>query len=280
MTSPARFAGLGQRILTALVLLPLVIGAIYAGGGYFLSLLILISIPMAWEWVHLLQSADARADRIRLSGAAVLILASGFFTPPQNMLALLFILGLFFSFLALLRKRRGTVVGGGIFYCVLPLLGAYWLRLQEDGLWLVLFMFLSVCAVDIFAMFFGKLIGGAKLAPRLSPNKTWAGLGGAIIGSLSIAFAFSVYFERAFAAPIIIFAILLAVIAQMADLFESMLKRKYNLKDSGALLPGHGGILDRVDGLIGALILTSLFALWGAFMGTVSSPLIFLWGWI
>ena len=128
-------------------------------------------------------------------------------------------------------------------------------------------------------MFSGKFIGGPKLAPRLSPNKTWAGLFGAMGGAaLAACFSFLVVvgfgFGKADLTGMLALAIILAIVAQMADLYESALKRKYDIKDSGALIPGHGGVLDRVDGLIGVLMFLHLLVL---LRGAPASTAIWNW---
>ena len=154
----------------------------------------------------------------------------------------------------------------GLLYVALPCASMIWLRdvgIEGDahaGVRLVLYVLLVVWATDIGAFFTGKRIGGPKLAPRISPGKTWAGLAGgivaaAIIGALSTV-AFTPY-PPSFIAGMDL-AIVLAVVAQVGDLFESWLKRRAGAKDSGSLIPGHGGLLDRVDGLV---FTTPLFAL-------------------
>lgn len=145
----------------------------------------------------------------------------------------------------------------GLFYVAIPCASLLWLR--ELDLKLVLYVLFAVWATDIGAYFAGRIIGGAKLAPAISPSKTWAGLGGGmtaagIVGGLC--HLFSPYPLTIWSA--IIFAMVLAVIAQAGDLFESWLKRRAGVKDSSSLIPGHGGILDRVDGLIFTLPLFAI----------------------
>ncbi len=145
----------------------------------------------------------------------------------------------------------------GLAYVSIPCASLIWLRdarLESDayaGAKLVLFLLLVVWATDIGAYFAGRKIGGPKLAPFISPNKTWAGLGGGIV-SAAVVGGFSASFTPyppSFIACMET-GMLLAIIAQGGDLFESWLKRRIGAKDSGDLIPGHGGLLDRVDGLI------------------------------
>lgn len=147
----------------------------------------------------------------------------------------------------------------GLLYVALPCASLIWLRNEPDGLALSLFVFFIVCATDIGAFFAGRFAGGPKLAPRLSPNKTWAGLfGGMALAGIvgGTASHFTPY--PATASNAMFLSMGFAVLAQLGDLFESWLKRRVGAKDSGRLIPGHGGLLDRVDGLIPTLPLFAL----------------------
>jgi phosphatidate cytidylyltransferase len=145
---------------------------------------------------------------------------------------------------------------GGLFYTAVPCASLIWLRgvhfenRADAGMWLVLYLLLIVWATDIGAYFTGRKFGRNKLAPAISPGKTWEGLGGgmlmaALVGGLSAGFT---------PFPITVFmcavmAFILGGVSQMGDLFESWVKRRAGVKDSGTLIPGHGGLLDRIDGL-------------------------------
>lgn len=145
---------------------------------------------------------------------------------------------------------------GGLLYVTVPCAALIWLRNvhfeadPEAGRALVLFTVLAVAMTDIGAYFTGRQIGGPKLAPAISPGKTWAGLGGGIVAAAiagGIASGFTPYPQSIFLC--ILMGALLAILAQAGDLFESWVKRHVGAKDSGTLIPGHGGLLDRVDGL-------------------------------
>lgn len=135
----------------------------------------------------------------------------------------------------------------GIAYVGAPCLALLYLR--EQGLPLTLWLFAVIWSLDIGAYFTGKTFGGPKLAPKISPGKTWSGLAGGVLSAMVIGGLISV-FAGGNSLHMTILASLLAVIAQIGDLFESWVKRHYGVKDSGNLIPGHGGILDRVDGLV------------------------------
>lgn len=258
MADTAKFEGLLQRVRSALILLPFVIAPVVFGGWSFALLLAVAGFFMAREWSALL-GASAQ-DGNMLGGLTVLLLAFGWLQSAADAIALLVVVSFALAAFYLATARRTTPIVGGLIYVALPLLTAQLFREDALGAFIIGYILLSVWAVDIFAMFSGKIIGGPKLAPKVSPKKTWAGLFGAIIGAMiaaGLSFLTLVGFgfgQMDFAAVMII-APLLAICAQLADLFESAIKRKYDVKDSGAIIPGHGGLLDRVDGLIGVLLI-------------------------
>ncbi|MBV9527102.1 phosphatidate cytidylyltransferase [Sphingomonas sp.] len=158
---------------------------------------------------------------------------------------------------------------GGFFYALLPALALLWIRQRtpladptnEGGLALLVWVFIVTWSTDIGAYFVGRAIGGRKLAPSISPGKTVAGLYGGIavatvLGTLWV-------FTRGLGYPLIVLAPILAGMAQCGDLFESWMKRRAGVKDSGKLLPGHGGILDRLDGFVPVVVLTAAAQLAG-----------------
>jgi phosphatidate cytidylyltransferase len=149
------------------------------------------------------------------------------------------------------RGRNASWLGVGLIYAGLPALALLWLRAAPDGLALVIWTMGIVWATDIFAYFAGRAIGGPKLLPSVSPKKTWAGLVGGMAGAAVASVAVANTYGWTTAPVALAFAgALLAVIAQSGDFFESWLKRRAGVKDSGSLIPGHGGVMDRVDGLI------------------------------
>ena len=156
----------------------------------------------------------------------------------------------------------------GFFYCLLPAISLLWIRERAEyggigtGFDLLIWVFLVVWSTDIGAYFAGRAIGGPKLAPSISPNKTIAGLIGGVICAAVLAGAWVHYVQLP--AKLLWLAVLFAVAAQMGDLFESGLKRRAGVKDSGTWLPGHGGLLDRLDGLVPVAVLTAALMMTGA----------------
>ena len=152
--------------------------------------------------------------------------------------------------------------GLGVFYATLPLLAFLWLRYQSaDGRDLIFWLLFVVWATDIGAYAAGRLIGGPKLAPSISPKKTWAGLLGGMACAALLGVVLSLFYESVNGAKLALFGAVLAVVAQVGDLFESGVKRHFNVKDSSGLIPGHGGLLDRIDGLISVSLAVAAFEL-------------------
>lgn len=154
---------------------------------------------------------------------------------------------------------------GGFLYAAIAALALLWIRERADnadGLRLVLWVFIVVWSVDIGAYFTGRAIGGPKLAPSISPGKTWAGFYGGVAAAALLGGAWVLYSELNLV--LLLLAPLFAAVAQGGDLFESWMKRRAGVKDSGDWLPGHGGVFDRVDGLLPVAILTAIAAMAGA----------------
>jgi len=159
-------------------------------------------------------------------------------------------------------RARGIWVGFGVAYLGAAVWGLWTARSTEDGFFIAMLLFILVWATDIGAYAFGRAIGGPRIAPSISPSKTWAGYLGAcvtVMVTVVVAFwwkldlaptAWSIYLPIALAA-----SVLIVTVAQGGDFFESWLKRRAGMKDSGALIPGHGGLLDRIDGLLPVAIL-------------------------
>ena len=162
----------------------------------------------------------------------------------------------------------GLLVSGALWasismaYAVVPFVAINSLRGNEvAGMTIILILFASVWGADILAYFAGKLIGGPKLAPKISPKKTWSGFIGGLIGSLLLVWAVLLVMGYQASFPLLALVLMLAVFAQIGDLAESALKRRFDVKDSSGLIPGHGGVLDRVDGLVFSTVVLWLFML-------------------
>lgn len=257
----AKASELRVRVVSGIVMTAIAVAAVWAGGFAFWALVSLLAVAMMVEWT---QMAQAPRWQVALGGlivAGLMASALGFVDPAQlaafedRLIAqTVDLIGLAAILLAVVSFRAR--LGFGILYTVFPAVALIFLREQPGfGLWIALWTMMIVWATDIGAYFAGRAIGGPKLAPKLSPNKTWAGLIGgavtaAIIGALIAWQGRMGLFCWVAAGP-------LAVVAQMGDLFESWLKRRSGVKDSGTLLPGHGGVLDRLDGLVPVAVLVA-----------------------
>lgn len=190
-----------KRVITALILIPLALYAIFYSKSIFFLLVITITIIMTAEWLDLIKKAD--------------------------------------------DQKKWRLIG--LFYILIPIYCVIKIRLISSEI--LFWMFAVIWATDIFAFFAGKTLGGAKLAPDISPNKTWSGLAGGVVASMIIGFLSAFMFSGGVMFFIFISAFL-ALIEQGGDLVESKFKRIFGVKDSGNIIPGHGGVLDRLDGMM------------------------------
>lgn len=246
-------AHLATRVASALVLIPLALAAVWLGGLPFVVLLALGGMAMSVEWSMMI--APQRRERLLFLGLSAVV-ALGFVRYAGQAPSFLWIgavggLGLILLLGGLVaHTARMSWFGVALIYCWTPVYALMWLRAEEDGLWLVAWLLLAIWGTDIGGYFVGRAIGGPRLAPRISPNKTWAGLlGGMALAALAGGLAADWF---AFPAPALLAlaAAGLAVVGQIGDIAESAVKRHFGVKDSSHLIPGHGGILDRVDGLV------------------------------
>lgn len=200
-----------------------------------------------------------------LTGAAMIALALGAAFLGGNMFALAVAAVATLMFFEWTRMARGwgpLWYVSGFIYALLPALALLWIRERDDlGLFLLLWVFIVTWSTDIGAYFAGRSLGRTKLAPSISPNKTVEGLLGGIVAASLFGGAWA--WATGLGHALFVFAPLMAIAAQGGDLFESWMKRRAGLKDSGDWLPGHGGILDRLDGLVPVAVLTAAAQLAG-----------------
>ena len=253
---------LGTRVLSALVLAPVVLAAVWFGGWFFTGLLLVACVAMAWELAGLLfgEASFRKSWFLALTGIAAVLLA-GMGLPSAALAA--GGAGLSFALAARSWTRRPLWPALVAYvYLVAPLVALIWLRADESlGLIVLVWLLVTVWAIDSFAYFSGRFIGGPKLAPRISPKKTWAGLLGGMAGAVVVAIGTWYWLGEGSLLALVLIAIVLTVLEQAGDFAESALKRRAGVKDSGALIPGHGGILDRVDGLVAVAIGAASLAL-------------------
>lgn len=258
---------LKTRVISALVMAPIVLGAVWAGGWVFRALIAVGAVIAISEWINLVPSARRLPARLLSVVGVLAALAAQLIAGPLAGL----IVALVFAVLTALGgggTDRG-LLGFGVLYVSVGIAGLMWLRdLPGDGLALFLFVMLAVWATDIGAYAAGRSIGGPKLAPRISPKKTWAGLIGGMAAAALVGWLIAWWVGAAMPGLALLLGAVTAVVGQIGDLFESGIKRRYNVKDSGQLIPGHGGILDRIDGL---LVAAPVLAVFHATIGTALS---------
>ncbi|WP_088185430.1 phosphatidate cytidylyltransferase [Sphingobium sp. Z007] len=250
MTSELR-----TRSIVGVALIAVALGALLSGGLIFWTLLVIAGVLMQGEWGDLTGATPEQRKAAMFAVSIPLALlcpyAAGIDWPVLIAGAAAFFFVLFTS--------RSLKLALGIPYVCLPIVALLFLRGQAPyayGLLLAFWALGLVWATDIGAYFAGRSIGGPKLAPRVSPSKTWAGLAGGVLAALVLGFLL----HRFAGLPIQLAAAsgILAVAAQLGDLLESYMKRRAGVKDSGTLLPGHGGVMDRLDGVATAAPLAAL----------------------
>ncbi len=246
------------RIVSAIVLAVIVLFMTWIGGLTFQLLWAFIALFIFNEFSTITKSSMPMINRLAAIGFLLLVIAaylSGKLLLAEGLLVLGVVLLAIWEWMS----SRSVLAAIGLAYAGLPFIAMSELRLDTiSGLLLVVIVFACVWGADVFAYFAGRSIGGPKLAPRISPKKTWAGFIGGITGSVILSWAVVAYAGKSPGTGFFALIILVAVASQVGDLAESVLKRRYNVKDSGSLIPGHGGVLDRVDGLIFSAVL-----LWG-----------------
>lgn len=278
-----RAHNLALRVASAAVLGPAVLALTYLGGWPFLALCFLGALGILYEWTLL--TAGGPEPRILIPGAIGLLAAALFVGAalPNVALGVTVVSAVVAALIAFTTRGDGARLqaaswaAGGVVYAAAALLGPALLRHDPQwGLSALLFLFATVWATDIFAYFAGRGFGGPLLAPRVSPKKTWAGAAGGLAGGVvaGVLVAYASAGTQPVAAGVL--AVILSIAAQGGDLLESSVKRRFGAKDTSALIPGHGGVMDRVDGLlVAALIAVAIGAL--RFGAAASARGLLLW---
>ena len=258
---PRHSSELSRRIVSAIVLAMIAIAALWIGGWVFALFVIVLAAIGLWEWTGICGAAEPLWLRTGLVAALVIGLA---LAQSGNLVwALVLLAGAAALALAVACAQRAYGWAAlGIVYVAIPSIALIAFRQEgAGGVAIIIFVALIVWATDIAAYFGGRSIGGPKLWPRVSPKKTWSGAASGLIGAIAVALIFTVIAGTGYWPVALVPAILLSVVAQAGDLAESAFKRRFGVKDSGTIIPGHGGVLDRVDGLYVALALAWLLAI-------------------
>jgi phosphatidate cytidylyltransferase len=255
-----RGSELALRVCSALVLVPLAIGTAYLGGLPFVVFWGAAAMGVLWEWTSLVAGSDRRSAL--MIGGASLVLALALVVADHPLAAVIVLAISTLGAAALAPAERRTWVAGGIPYAGAIGVAPIMLRSDnEHGFWAVMLLFAVVWTTDIAAYFAGRAVGGPKLMPHVSPNKTWSGAVGGLAAAVVVAVAVAKVADLPGLLAIAMLAVVLSVLAQAGDLFESFLKRKFGAKESSHLIPGHGGLMDRLDGFVAASVAAALIGL-------------------
>lgn len=268
---------LAKRVVVAAILLPIGVAAIWLGGWYLTVLVAFFMGVAAWEYVTLFRSGGLQPAPVLVVGGTLLLLlgrALNGFDSVGWIISLVVLLSMTYHLVAYERGRDQSatdfaVTMAGIFY--IGWLGAYFISLRglNQGQWWVLVVLAGVMIADSGAYFIGRRFGKHKLSPRLSPKKTWEGYFGGILLGVPLTTLLAYLFSLA-AGPVsgitalrgAFLGLVMAVIPTLGDLGESMIKRQFGVKDSGNLLPGHGGAFDRIDAWLWAVVIGYYMILW------------------
>lgn len=260
VSTPWVSRNLKLRILSGAAMAAIAFLLAYAGPLPFALLILACAVVISWEWGRLVRGVTFDlgfyVHAIAVT-AAIALAAAGYAALAVAMLIIAAI-----TLIPLYVGRGARLSALGVFYVGLPAVALLWLRSDEPfGFTAVLFVFAVVWGSDTAAYAAGRAIGGPKLWPRVSPNKTWAGLLGALAAGAAAAAVFAALEPEASTVRLLLLGVGLAFVAQAGDLAESALKRLFNLKDASDLIPGHGGFMDRMDSIVAAAVAAALLAL-------------------
>ncbi|MFT4321278.1 phosphatidate cytidylyltransferase [Bartonella bacilliformis] len=264
------------RILTAFVFGTITLCLTWFGGALFFLFIWGIGGFILYEWITITKDKWSFLQKI-LAGVFYFVFCIFLLLGTSALLifGILIALAVFLGSVGLF-KNIGWVLCGFL-YASLPVVSLSFLRGYEIlGLRMVIFLFMIVWGTDIAAYFIGRAFGGPKLAPKFSPNKTWSGaIGGTLVGVSGGVFVVFFVFDMGQITIIVpLLALIISIISQISDLGQSWLKRRFSVKDSGYFLPGHGGFMDRMDGLVGAAFMLYLIS---SFMSGLNTPFNFFY---
>jgi phosphatidate cytidylyltransferase len=262
-----KWGDLGVRALSAAVLIPAVLLDVWLGGVWFTLFAGLLGVLMAFEFTAIAHGGHSGQFAIHASAALAGAFLPGEVGAASTLAAIASLTALSYVVTLAQSGPRTFWTYVGVPYVALPAIALVMLRAHDSwGAYAIIWVMVVTWAADTLAYFAGRIIGGPKLAPRISPKKTWAGLGGAMTGAAIASTIAAFSFAPGSIVPLAILAAVLAVFEQAGDLFESSMKRHFGVKDSGRLIPGHGGVIDRVDGLVTVAVIA-------AFVGYLREPL-------
>lgn len=251
-------AELRLRIVSGVAIGAIAFVMLYWSPGAFALLTFLVAAAMSWEWGRIVRGPMPDSGLI-VHVLAVLVAAVLTARDMAGMAIVAAVVGAVAVAALAAGSDRARLSGAGVFYTALPVIALGWLRSDEPlGFLATLFVVLAVAVTDVAAFAAGRTIGGPKLWPEVSPNKTWSGLIGGIAAAAAAGALFSFVSGTGGALWLASLGLAVGLVSQWGDLAESALKRHFGLKDSGGLIPGHGGFMDRMDGLVTASVVAAL----------------------
>jgi phosphatidate cytidylyltransferase len=265
--SSRRFGDLKNRVVSGIAAAAVGLTLVYLGGVWVMGLVALVTGMMIWEYRSITLHGGGACGfdaAYLLFGVVGAVAVAHFISFPAAFMWLLWSLvaGAVADIMTGRREAMRWGVLGGAYLGVAGLGFLYLREMEPQGFNTALWIFLVVAAADVGGYFAGRLIGGPKLWPKVSPKKTWAGAGGGIAMAVGVGGLFSWASTGTFFMQVGAVSAAVAVVSQFGDLAESALKRHFGVKDSGRLLPGHGGALDRFDGLMAAALVVALISWW------------------
>jgi phosphatidate cytidylyltransferase len=271
---------LRRRILSAIVMAAVTLFATWAGGISFRGFSAVIAVLVYYEWSRMTRLADVDFRGNALGWLAIVSVAANLVLGDEGM-GVPLAGGFTLTAILLVAVRGGSGwLPAGIAYSAFSGISLAAIRgADEPGFVAMLFVFAVVWATDILAYFVGRALRGPKLAPRISPGKTWSGAIGGTVSGVAAGCLLSLAFFPVLSLRTAFLAFSLSVASQVGDLFESFIKRRFGAKDSSHLIPGHGGVMDRVDGLVfagfAAFLLAIMHAAWSEEGGTSVAAFLF-----
>jgi phosphatidate cytidylyltransferase len=266
---PSGLSNLQVRIVSAIALLVLVLPLTWLGGTAFRLLSVAIGAAIFYEWTRMQGAGLASAHRLTAAALLAIVLAFLLIGLPARVVLVTLVAALAGAALDARLRAQGYETVVALAYAALSAISLALLRDGDaQGLAAIALLFATVWATDILAYFVGRALGGPKLAPSISPGKTWSGAIGGAVSATAAGTAVAHYLGGA-SIGIAIVCLLLSIVSQVGDLFESGIKRRHGAKDSSNLIPGHGGVMDRVDGLVAGAF--AMYAM-GALLGGLDQP--------
>lgn len=261
--------GLRTRLVSAAVLIPVSLGFVYAGGWIFALSLVFVAALMAFEWNRLVLGPENQSKIVVyvLIYVALMtgVMALGLDGQWAFALLLTVLATVLVYFLASNQNLPARWPAAGVPYLFLPMLAFIWLRAGVDGAYgiaTIVWVLLVVWGSDSGGYIVGRSVGGPKLAPRISPNKTWSGFAGGVAFAMAAGLVVALWVGEGPVITLVVVSAGLSAISQVGDLVESSVKRHFGVKDFSSLIPGHGGVFDRFDGLLFVLMAAGLLQVW------------------